>query len=51
MPEMTYTPSFLIRASFFRDFVNTLKQPAVVEYRGLFQHLREGGEGSNCELD
>ena len=24
MPEMTYTPSFLIRASFFRDFVNTL---------------------------
>ncbi len=26
MPEMTYTPSFLIRASFFRDFVNTLKR-------------------------
>ena len=25
MPEMTYTPSFLIRASFFRDFVNTLE--------------------------
>ena len=25
MPEMTYTPSFLIRASFFRDFVNTLR--------------------------
>ena len=25
MPEMTYTPSFLMRASFFRDFVNTLK--------------------------
>ena len=24
MPEMTYTPSFLIRASFFRYFVNTL---------------------------
>ena len=24
MPEMTYMPSFLIRASFFRDFVNTL---------------------------
>ena len=24
MPEMTYTPSFLMRASFFRDFVNTL---------------------------
>ena len=27
MPEMTYTPSFLIRASFFRDFVNTLRLP------------------------
>ena len=27
MPEMTYTPSFLIRASFFRDFVNTLGSP------------------------
>ena len=26
MPEMTYTPSFLIRASFFRYFVNTLCQ-------------------------
>ena len=26
MPEMTYTPSFLIRASFFRYFVNTLSQ-------------------------
>ena len=26
MPEMTYTPSFLIRASFFRDFVNTLRR-------------------------
>ena len=25
MPEMTYTPSFLMRASFFRDFVNTLR--------------------------
>ena len=25
MPEMTYTPSFLIRASFFRYFVNTLE--------------------------
>ena len=25
MPEMTYMPSFLIRASFFRDFVNTLR--------------------------
>ena len=25
MPEMTYTPLFLIRASFFRDFVNTLE--------------------------
>ena len=24
MPEMTYTPSFLMRASFFRNFVNTL---------------------------
>ena len=24
IPEMTYTPSFLMRASFFRDFVNTL---------------------------
>ena len=32
MPEMTYMPSFLIRASFFRDFVNTLwavKKPKV----------------------
>ena len=26
MPEMTYMPSFLIRASFFRYFVNTLCQ-------------------------
>ena len=32
MPEMTYMPSFLIRASFFRDFGNTLwavKKPKV----------------------
>ena len=27
MPEMTYTPSFLIKASFFRYFVNALDVP------------------------
>ena len=38
MPEMTYTPSFLIRASFFRDFVNTLNggQP----HMGLPRHCQ-----------
>ena len=34
MPEMTYTPSFLIRASFFRDFVNTLEISLLFGPRG-----------------
>ena len=34
MPEMTYTPSFLMRASFFRDFVNTLST-LYIEYYNI----------------
>ena len=30
---MTYTPSFLMRASFFRDFVNTLRPPERIAFR------------------
>ena len=38
MPEMTYTPSFLIRASFFRYFVNTLAV-GVSRLRGRYTTL------------
>ena len=40
MPEMTYTPSFLIRASFFRDFVNTLPF-----YRPSFNKTKNQAQG------
>ena len=40
MPEMTYTPSFLIRASFFRYFVNTLSQASLTAFLNSQWSLR-----------
>ena len=39
IPEMTYTPSFLMKASFFRYFVNALK-PFVPRGKGLWHFWR-----------
>ena len=46
MPEMTYTPSFLIKASFFRDFVNTL--PCLPLGRQVFCGNASGGWRKFC---
>ena len=36
IPEMTYTPSFLIRTFFFRDFVNSLRLRAAFDERRCY---------------
>ena len=51
MPEMTYTPSFLIRASFFRYFVNTLNYGAVSPLRQPPQFMTKGFSQPGCGVN